>query len=574
MPEFVGIGDHEDALDPPLADGQGQDAEWLPIEVADNARVSVDFDYAVHALLGLEAVETVQSRAGNMGCTMDHIGHRGRLTAAIGAEHHISGEQRHQPVHVTAAGGLYKTLEQVVVLTRGRCKARPRRMDMLAGAPQDLPAVGFGAIESSGNLGVRVVEDFVQQKDGALGWRQPFQQHQERHGERFAGAQQPEGVDPRIGNQGLGQPLAYVLFAPYARGLQMVDRKAADNRDQKSLGGADVRGRGLLPADEGLLEQVFGIGHTSHHAVGDGEKETAILGERVQTAGIFDVHAVHLQNTPAVQSMRLNHGPGRRHPISMDLELKGKSALVTGSTAGIGLAIVAALAKEGAAVIVNGRTQERVDRAVKSSGAAHGIAADLGTEAGARAVIERFPAVDILVNNLGIFEPKPFDEITDGDWRRFFEVNVLSGVRMSRHYMGPMRQNNWGRIVFISSESALQIPKEMIHYGMTKTAQLAVSRGLAETSPGTAVTVNAVLPGPTKSEGVTEFVAKLASAQGVDSGTVEREFFRTGRPSSLLQRFATPEEVAAVVAFVCSPRAAAINGAAVRAEGGVVQSIA
>jgi len=258
----------------------------------------------------------------------------------------------------------------------------------------------------------------------------------------------------------------------------------------------------------------------------------------------------------------------------MDLELTGKSALVTGSTAGIGLAIATALAKEGAAVIVNGRTRERVDAAIRASGAAHGIAADLGTEAAARAVIERFPAVDILVNNLGIFEPKPFEEITDDDWRRFFEVNVLSGVRMSRHYIGAMRQKNWGRIVFISSESALQIPKEMIHYGMTKTAQLAISRGLAETTAGTEVTVNAVLPGPTKSEGVSEFVGKLAAAQGVDTATVEREFFRSARPSSLLQRFATPEEVAAVVAFVCSPRASAINGAAVRADGGVLQSIA
>jgi NAD(P)-dependent dehydrogenase (short-subunit alcohol dehydrogenase family) len=258
----------------------------------------------------------------------------------------------------------------------------------------------------------------------------------------------------------------------------------------------------------------------------------------------------------------------------MDLELKGKTALVTGSTAGIGLAIATALAKEGAAVIVNGRTPQRVDKAVAISGAAHGIAADLGTETGARAVIERFPAVDILVNNLGIFEPKPFEEIPDDDWRRFFEVNVLSGVRLSRHYIGPMRRKNWGRIVFISSESGLQIPKEMIHYGVTKTAQIAVARGLAETTAGTGVTVNSVLPGPTKSEGVLEFVGRLASANGVDPAAVEREFFTKARPSSLLQRFATPEEVAAVVTFVCSPLASAINGSAVRAEGGVVQSIA
>jgi NAD(P)-dependent dehydrogenase (short-subunit alcohol dehydrogenase family) len=247
---------------------------------------------------------------------------------------------------------------------------------------------------------------------------------------------------------------------------------------------------------------------------------------------------------------------------------------VTGSTAGIGLAIATALAKEGAAVIVNGRTEERVDKAVRTSGAAHGIAADLGTEAGARAVIARFPAVDILVNNLGIFEPKVFDQIPDDDWRRFFEVNVLSGVRLSRHYIGPMKQKNWGRIVFISSESGLQIPVEMIHYGMTKTAQLALSRGLAETTAGTAVTVNAVLPGPTESEGVIEFVDRLASERRIDRSALEREFFQKARPSSLLRRFARPEEVAAVVAFVCSPLASAINGAAVRADGGVVRSIA
>jgi NAD(P)-dependent dehydrogenase (short-subunit alcohol dehydrogenase family) len=258
----------------------------------------------------------------------------------------------------------------------------------------------------------------------------------------------------------------------------------------------------------------------------------------------------------------------------MNFQLEGKSALVTGSTAGIGLAIATALAKEGAAVIVNGRTQERVDRAARASGAAHGIAADLGTEAGVRAVIAHFPAVDILVNNLGIFEPKPFEEIPDDDWRRFFEVNVLCGVRLSRHYIGPMRQRNWGRIIFISSESALQIPVEMIHYGMTKTAQLAISRGLAETTAGTAVTVNAVLPGPTRSEGVGEFVERLAAEKGVERREVEREFFQKARPSSILQRFITPEEIAAVVAFVASPLASAINGAALRADGGVVRSIA
>ncbi|HUA59845.1 MAG TPA: SDR family oxidoreductase [Verrucomicrobiae bacterium] len=258
----------------------------------------------------------------------------------------------------------------------------------------------------------------------------------------------------------------------------------------------------------------------------------------------------------------------------MNLELKGKTALVTGSTAGIGLAVATALAKEGAAVIVNGRTQDRTDRAMRASGAAQGIAADLGTEAGVRTVIERFPAVDILVNNVGIFEPKPFAEIDDDDWRRFFEINVLSGVRLSRHYIGPMLKANWGRIIFISSESGLQIPAEMIHYGMTKTAQLAVSRGLAETTAGTAVTVNAVLPGPTASEGVTEFVNKLAAEKNMRREAFERAFFETARPTSLLRRFITPEEVAAVVTFVASPLASAINGASVRADGGVVRSIA
>jgi len=258
----------------------------------------------------------------------------------------------------------------------------------------------------------------------------------------------------------------------------------------------------------------------------------------------------------------------------MNLRLEGKTALVTGSTAGIGLAIAGALTAEGASVIVNGRTQERVDAAMKISGAAHGIAADLGTESGAHAVTGQFPEVDILVNNLGIFEPKPFEEISDEDWRRFFEVNVLGGVRLSRHYIGPMKRKNWGRIVFISSESALQIPAEMIHYGMTKTAQLAISRGLAETTAGTAVTVNAVLPGPTASEGVTGFVESLARDQGVDRSTVEHEFFTKARPSSLIQRFETSEEIAALVAFVCSPLASAINGAALRVDGGVVRSIA
>src|SRR5580692_2381888 len=246
----------------------------------------------------------------------------------------------------------------------------------------------------------------------------------------------------------------------------------------------------------------------------------------------------------------------------MDLQLKGKLALVSGSTAGIGLAIAQALAKEGVSVIVNGRTEERVRAAMKTSGAAHGIAADLGAEEGARQVIAQFPQVDILINNLGIFEPKPFAEITDDDWRRFFEVNVLSGVRLSRHYIGPMLKNDWGRLVFISSESALQIPVEMIHYGMTKTAQLAVSRGLAETTAGTAVTVNSVLPGPTASEGVGGFVAQLAAASGKSAAEVEREFFNSARPSSILRRFTAPAEIASLITYLCGAQASATTGAA------------
>ncbi|MGB9988142.1 SDR family NAD(P)-dependent oxidoreductase [Pseudoduganella rhizocola] len=258
----------------------------------------------------------------------------------------------------------------------------------------------------------------------------------------------------------------------------------------------------------------------------------------------------------------------------MNLELAGKTALVTGSTAGIGLAIATRLASEGAAVIVNGRSEERVSKAIIASGAVHGLVADLASEEGLRQCIERFPKVDILVNNLGIFEAKPFADISDADWHRFFETNVLSGVRLCRHYLGPMLEQNWGRIVFISSESGLQIPTEMIHYGMSKTAQLAVSRGLAETTAGTAVTVNAVLPGPTKSEGVTAFVEQMAKEGGQGRDAFEKEFFQTVRPTSILQRFITPDEIAAVVTFVCSPLAAAINGTSLRADGGVVRSIA
>ncbi|HXU64096.1 MAG TPA: SDR family NAD(P)-dependent oxidoreductase [Polyangia bacterium] len=261
----------------------------------------------------------------------------------------------------------------------------------------------------------------------------------------------------------------------------------------------------------------------------------------------------------------------------MDLGLSGKTALVTGSTAGIGFAAARALAREGARVIVNGRTEARVAEAVarlKGEGlAAEGIAADLSTAAGCRALTDRRPDTDVLVNNLGIFEPRPFQEISDQDWMRFFETNVLSGVRLARHYLPGMRARNWGRIVFVSSESGLQIPTEMIHYGTTKTAQLAVARGLAETLAGTGVTVNSVLPGPTASEGVATFVAQMARAQGIDAATAERQFFATARPSSIIQRFATPDEVAALIAYVCSTQASATTGAALRVDGGVVRAI-
>src|ERR1700676_4368333 len=263
----------------------------------------------------------------------------------------------------------------------------------------------------------------------------------------------------------------------------------------------------------------------------------------------------------------------------MDLGLKGKSAVVSGSTAGIGLAIATVLAQEGARVVINGRTDARVAAALKTiqsqvkNAEVRGVAADLGTAAGVEKFIKEIPGADILVNNLGIFEVKPFQEIPDSDWLRFFEVNVLSGVRLSRHYLPAMLKNKWGRIIFISSESGQQIPAEMIHYGMTKTAQIAMARGLAETVAGTGITANSVLVGPTASEGVGTFVADLAKQQGISSAEFEKRFFEGVRPSSLLKRFETPEEVAAVVAFVASTQSATINGAAVRADGGVVRSI-
>jgi NAD(P)-dependent dehydrogenase (short-subunit alcohol dehydrogenase family) len=264
----------------------------------------------------------------------------------------------------------------------------------------------------------------------------------------------------------------------------------------------------------------------------------------------------------------------------MKIDLSGKTALVTGSTSGIGHAIAKGLAATGAEVVVNGRTQDKVDAAVAAIAKAapgakvRGVAADVSTAAGCAALAAALPDVDILINNAGIFEPKGFFDIPDEDWSRFFDVQVMSGIRLARAYMPGMQKRNWGRIVFISSESALNIPKEMIHYGMTKTAQLAVSRGLAELTRGTAVTVNSVLPGPTMSEGVEAFVKDLAKQNGQSVEEAAAVFVKQHRPTSLLQRFASVEEIANMVVYVSSKEASVTNGAALRAEGGIVQTIA
>jgi NAD(P)-dependent dehydrogenase (short-subunit alcohol dehydrogenase family) len=264
----------------------------------------------------------------------------------------------------------------------------------------------------------------------------------------------------------------------------------------------------------------------------------------------------------------------------MNIDLSEKTALVTGSTSGIGFAIARGLAQSGAEVVINGRSQANVDKAVKAIEQAlpkaklRGVAADVGTAKGCAQLVAAVPTVDILVNNAGIFAPRDFFEITDEEWTTFFEANLVSGARLSRAYMKDMLQRNWGRIVFISSESGLQIPPEMIHYGVTKTAQLGLSRGLAELTAGTGVTVNSVLPGPTLSEGVQEFVTELGKQSGQSAEQAAESFIKQHRPSSLIQRFASVEEVASMVVYVCSREASATNGAALRVDGGVVRSIA
>lgn len=261
----------------------------------------------------------------------------------------------------------------------------------------------------------------------------------------------------------------------------------------------------------------------------------------------------------------------------MDLQLKGKTALVTGSTAGIGLAIAERLAAEGVEVVITGRSQDKLDAAaaqVGKAGRVRAVLADPATAEGAETLIAAVPAVDILVNNLGIYEAKPFTEISDADWFRFFETNVMSGIRLSRHYFPKMLEADWGRVIFIASESALLIPGEMIHYGMTKTAQLSIARGLAEQTRGTGVTVNSVLPGPTRSEGIVDFIRSVVDNKDAPEAEREAEFFNKMRPLSLIRRLIEAEEIASMVAFLASPHAAVTNGAALRAEGGIVPTIA
>jgi NAD(P)-dependent dehydrogenase (short-subunit alcohol dehydrogenase family) len=275
--------------------------------------------------------------------------------------------------------------------------------------------------------------------------------------------------------------------------------------------------------------------------------------------------------------MRMRHveASSNRTDI-MNIDLRGKHAVVTGSTGGIGFAIAKGLTASGASVVINGRTEDRVQQAVAllrkelPSAKVEGVAADLANAEAVAAFVKRVPAADILVNNLGIFEPKNFEDIPDEDWFRFFETNVLSGIRMSRAYIPGMKAKDWGRIVFISSESGLNIPLEMIHYGMTKTAQIAVARGLAESLAGTGVTVNSVLPGPTRSEGVVDFFGKMAKEQGVSHAQMEQDFIAQHRPTSIIRRLATVDEVANMVVYACSKEASATTRCGVAGRGRIV----
>ena len=263
----------------------------------------------------------------------------------------------------------------------------------------------------------------------------------------------------------------------------------------------------------------------------------------------------------------------------MDLGIQNQTALVTASTAGIGLAVATALAREGAQVVVNSRTQQRVDDAIAGIVSAvpdarvRGVAADVATAEGAQALIAAVPEADILVNNAGLFIPKAFEDLTDQDWAFFFEINVMTGVRLARHYLPGMIARNRGRIVFVSSEAALEIPVEAIPYGATKAAVLALARGLAEKTRGTGVTVNSVLPGPTSSEAFGGAMAGIAAGRGIPVEQLEKEFFAQVRPSSLISRFATTGEVANMIVYLSSAAASATNGAAIRVEGGILKSI-
>jgi NAD(P)-dependent dehydrogenase (short-subunit alcohol dehydrogenase family) len=263
----------------------------------------------------------------------------------------------------------------------------------------------------------------------------------------------------------------------------------------------------------------------------------------------------------------------------MNLELAGKTALVTGSSQGIGFAIAEALAREGANIIINSRTPPQVDKAVDKLSKVSpgvritGVASDLSTAGGAEELVLKSPAIDILVNNVGFYTAKDFQDISDADWEQIMNLNFMSGVRLSRAYLPGMKSTGWGRVIFISSEAGVKIPREMIHYGVSKTAQIALSRGMAETTTGTNVTVNSVLVGPTRSEGVEAFIKQMVASRGVTEDQVVAEFFKTVRPTSIIKRFIGPQEVAALVAYLCSPLAAAITGAAVRIDGGVVPAI-